>query len=63
MLKAITHRIDEWTPPELAGGLPGRCADDIHESLDADVQNIYDEGISIAGVEVGRREILRLLRP
>ncbi len=34
LLSKMSVWIDEWAPHELAGGLRGRCADSIHESLE-----------------------------
>ena len=41
--------IDEWVPHELAGGLRGRCADSIHESLEESLERIWDHHEPLAG--------------
>ena len=49
LLSKMSVWIDEWAPHELAGGLRGRCADSIHESLEESLERIWDCGEPLAG--------------
>ena len=49
LLSKMSVWIDEWAPHELAGGLRGRCADSIHESLKESLERIWDSGEPLAG--------------
>ena len=39
VVQRLSSWIDEWAPPELAGGLKGRCASQAHQELHESLQN------------------------
>ncbi len=49
LLAKMSVWIDEWAPHELAGGLGGRCADSIHESLEESLERIWGCKEPLAG--------------
>ncbi|MDP6209095.1 MAG: reverse transcriptase domain-containing protein, partial [Roseibacillus sp.] len=49
LLSQLSTWIDQWAPPELAGGLKGRSADAIHEALEADIEAMWERKLELAG--------------
>lgn len=52
MTRQLRLWIDTWAPHELIGGLAGRCPDDLHMLVKADMHECLQEGYTMIGCKI-----------